>query len=298
MDLDARPYRSFLAIADSGSFSRAAGALNLSQPALSAQIKEFERRLGFSLFSRSSRRVVLTTEGSLFLDRARRLVVETDAAVAAARDIRSNQLRIGVAHHTAEIPERNDLIDNFLVEAPDVPLRVLRRSPAQLVDDLESGAVDLTIKLEFEDQASGVPAAPVHDSWKIAARPLRLWVPSDHALLATPVIQTRDLESVSVGMIDRSHGVSIAEGVGAALRRSGAILHTLPEGDARAVRRQCARLGLCAIDLGWYPADDDRMRSQAVEEWRARTVLTVSAKIGDRREGARRFLRLLEVRPL
>ena len=128
MDLDARPYRSFLAVADSASFSRAAELLHVSQPALSAQIKEFERRLGFALFARSSRKVTLTTEGRLFVDRARRLVAETEGANNAARDIRTNQLRIGVAHHTSEIAERNALIDDFMIAAPDVPLRCASRN--------------------------------------------------------------------------------------------------------------------------------------------------------------------------
>ena len=52
MDLHAKPYRCFLAIAEHGSFARAAEAANMSQPALSALIKEFERRLGFALFAR------------------------------------------------------------------------------------------------------------------------------------------------------------------------------------------------------------------------------------------------------
>ncbi|MGE0829627.1 MAG: LysR family transcriptional regulator, partial [Hyphomonadaceae bacterium] len=90
MDLDARPYRFFVAVAELGSFSRAAEAMHISQPALSAQIHELERRLGFSLFARTSRRVELTAQGALFLDWARRLIIETDWINQAARDIRSN----------------------------------------------------------------------------------------------------------------------------------------------------------------------------------------------------------------
>lgn len=293
MDLDARPYRSFLAVADSASFSRAAELLHVSQPALSAQIKEFERRLGFALFARSSRKVTLTTEGRLFVDRARRLVAETEGANNAARDIRTNQLRIGVAHHTSEIAERNALIDDFMIAAPDVPLRVLRRSPAQLSEDLESGAVDIAIKLDFRSGHSVEPAASAHDRWVIAERSLRLWVPAGDPLARRRPIRAAALEGVAVGMIDRSHGVAIGEGVAGILREVRAVPRTLPEGDARAVRRQCALLGLCAVDLGWYPAEDDRLHSHAVDGWNARTVLVVTARPGDRREGAHRFLRSL-----
>lgn len=296
MDLDARPYRAFLAVADSGSFSRAAGLLHVSQPALSAQIKEFERRLGFQLFARSSRKVILTTEGRLFIDRARRLVAETEGAMNAARDIRTNQLRIGAAHHTSEIEERNALIYDFAVSAPDVPLRVLRRSPSQLHDDLESGAVDVAIQLEFKAHADDAVAAPAHERRVLASRPLRLWVPAADWPAEPTALPASCLDGIPVGMIDRSHGVALAEGVGGMLRAAGAILRTLPEGDAQAVRRQCARLGICAVDLGWYPAEDDRLCSRAVEGWSAQTIITVTARKGERRDGARRFLQSLPAR--
>jgi DNA-binding transcriptional LysR family regulator len=58
--------------------------LHMSQPALSAAIKEFERRLGFALFSRSTRRVELTAQGKLFIGNARRMVSEAAMANRAA----------------------------------------------------------------------------------------------------------------------------------------------------------------------------------------------------------------------
>lgn len=285
MDLDARPYRAFVAVADTGSFSRAAQMLHVSQPALSAQIKEFERRLGFALFARTSRSVTLTAEGRLFIDRARRLVTETEWAANAAREIRTNRLRIGAAHHTADIAERNALIDGFMRDAPDVPLRVLRRSPAQLPDDLERGDIDVAILLDFAegDEPDDRGAA----CWTIAERPIGLWVPQDHPLsahcpVAVPVAALRDLP---VGMIDRSHGVGVAEGAARLLVQAGAVSRTLPEGDARSVLRQCRQLGLCAIDLGWFGPG-----GRAVEGWTARTRLVALARPGDRREGADRFV--------
>lgn len=290
MDLDARPYRAFLAVADTGSFSRAAETLHVSQPALSAQIKEFERRLGFALFARSSRSVALTPEGRLFIDRARRLVTETDWANNAARDIRTNQLRVGAAHHSADIAERNAMIDGFVRDAPDVPVRVLRRSPQQLHNDLDSGDVDVAILLDVAMAAGEDADTRGMACWIVAERPLRLWVPLAHPLAAHPVIPAGALRDVAVGMIDRSHGVAIAELAGQVLLRSDAVLRSLPEGDARSVARQCALLGQCAIDLGWFPPPDDTIRSHAVAGWTARTRLVLLAKPGDRRDGARRFV--------
>ncbi len=290
MDLDARPYRAFIAVADTASFSRAAEMLHVSQPALSAQIKEFERRLGFALFARSSRSVALTPEGRLFIDRARRLVTETDWANNAAREIRTNQLRIGAAHYTGDIAERNAVIDGFLRSAPDVPVRVLRRSPPQLHDDLERGDIDVAILLDFADREDDEVDARGASAWVLAERPLGLWVPMGHSLAAEPEITSAALRDVAVGMIDRSHGVPVAEGVGRALLDAGAILRSLPEGDAKSVARQCAQLGQCAVDLGWFAGDDATMTRRRVAGWTAHTRLVVLAKPGDRRDGARRFL--------
>lgn len=290
MDLDARPYRAFIAVADSGSFSRAADILHVSQPALSAQIKEFERRLGFALFARSSRSVALTPEGRLFIDRARRLVTETDWANNAAREIRTNQLRIGAAHYTGDISERNAAIDGFLRSAPDVPVRVLRRSPPQLHDDLERGDIDVAILLDFADRPDEEIDARGAAAWVLAERPLALWVPETHPLAAADEIAPATLRDVVVGMIDRSHGVPVAEGVGRALAEAGAILRSMPEGDAKSVARQCAQLGLCAVDMGWFANQGTTMVRREVTGWTARTRLVVLAKPGDRRDGARRFL--------
>lgn len=296
MDLDARPYRAFIAIADTGSFSRAAEMLHVSQPALSAQIKEFERRLGFALFARSSRTVALTPEGRLFIDRARRLVTETDWANNAAREIRLNQLRIGAAHFTGDIAERNAVIDTFRQDEPDVPLRVLRRSPPQLHDDLERGDVDVALLLDFADDTRADIDARSAMAWILAERPLALWVPATHPLAderaPLPAAALRDMP---VGMIDRSHGVGVAEGVGRVLLQSGAVLRSLPEGDARSVARQCAQLGWCAIDLGWFvDGSGGAMRSRRIEGWTAVTRLIALARPGDRRDGARRFIDRLE----
>src|SRR5690349_17405636 len=85
--LDLRLIESFLALADECSFTKAAGRLGIAQSALSMRIKRLEDVVRFSLVSRTSRRVALTSEGLAFLPHARVLLaVEADTR-AAARDI-------------------------------------------------------------------------------------------------------------------------------------------------------------------------------------------------------------------
>ena len=63
MDLNLRDIRAFIAVAQTGSFTRAATRLHLSQPALTVQIRRLEETVGLRLFDRNSRNVALTQTG-------------------------------------------------------------------------------------------------------------------------------------------------------------------------------------------------------------------------------------------
>ena len=71
--MDLRHLRYFIAVADAGGVSRAANRLNISQPAISRQIRDLETELGISLFDRRGGRLVLTAEGEDLLSRSREL---------------------------------------------------------------------------------------------------------------------------------------------------------------------------------------------------------------------------------
>src|ERR1700712_3974658 len=96
--------------AESGSFSRAARELGLSQPSVSRIISELETRLGVTLLLRTTRRITATDAGALFLDRAREILAEIEDAEDAARGIDSLRgmirLAIPVVYGTREIIPR------------------------------------------------------------------------------------------------------------------------------------------------------------------------------------------------
>lgn len=88
-----------VAVADTLSFRRAAERCRVSQPSLSAQLAQMEDALGIQLFERNRRRVLITPAGAELVERARRLLVDADDLVAAARrlgDPLTGELRLGV----------------------------------------------------------------------------------------------------------------------------------------------------------------------------------------------------------
>ena len=77
--MDSKCFRYFIEVYECGSINKAAKHLGLSQPNLSVCIKNAEKELGFSVFSRNNNRIQLTSEGELFLKSARKIVRELDA---------------------------------------------------------------------------------------------------------------------------------------------------------------------------------------------------------------------------
>src|SRR5262252_157800 len=88
-----------VAVADARSFRRAAEQCGVSQPSLSAQLAQLEGALGVRLFERDRRRVLLTPAGAGLIERARRVLVDADDLIGAARtlgDPLAGTLAIGV----------------------------------------------------------------------------------------------------------------------------------------------------------------------------------------------------------
>jgi DNA-binding transcriptional LysR family regulator len=84
--LEMKHLESFVAVAEEGSFTRAALRLHITQPPLSLRIKELEAALKVSLFDRTTRRVRLTAAGQVFLERIRSTMQSLNAAVEASRE--------------------------------------------------------------------------------------------------------------------------------------------------------------------------------------------------------------------
>ncbi|MEW9572270.1 LysR substrate-binding domain-containing protein [Rhodanobacter sp. Si-c] len=135
----------FVRVGESGSFTRAAHDMNLSQPSVSRIIGELEARLGVKLLLRTTRRLTLTAAGEKFLERARDVLADLDEAEDAARGVDSlrGTLRVAlpVVFGMREVIPR---LPGFLARHP--LLRVeLRVSDAY--QDLIAEGVDVAIRL-------------------------------------------------------------------------------------------------------------------------------------------------------
>src|SRR6476646_7711862 len=96
--MELRHLRYFVGVGEEQHYGRAARRLGIAQPALSRQIQDLERELGFALFDRLPRGVKLSAAGKLFLDDAQRILQEVDEAKLRAERVASGKagtLRIG-----------------------------------------------------------------------------------------------------------------------------------------------------------------------------------------------------------
>ena len=98
-NLDLSALRSFVTVADVGGVTRAAGYLNLTQSAVSMQIKRLEESLGLSLFLRAARKLALSPEGEQLLSYGRRMLALNDEALSLLSSTAcEGEIRLGVPH--------------------------------------------------------------------------------------------------------------------------------------------------------------------------------------------------------
>lgn len=139
--------RNFVAVAEERQFRRAAERVGLSQPALSAQLRELEEFLGAALLSRTTRSVHLTAEGEKFLVRARNILADVDAAVLEVRDhasLRRGRLSVAAIPSVASrlLPE---VVAGFMQRFPGIDVQMIELSSEDVEQSVASGNADLGI---------------------------------------------------------------------------------------------------------------------------------------------------------
>jgi DNA-binding transcriptional LysR family regulator len=190
--MELRRLEHFIAVAEEGSFTRAARSIHLVQSGLSVSIKALEQELGAALFTRTTHRVELTDAGRALLPEAR----ATIAAAQGARDAvdaviggLSGVLHIGIMQSLAII-DLASLLARFRHERPSVELhpRPTTGGSAVLVREVAAGGLDLAFVSIPNGSFPGVTLTP------LASEPILLAVPPGHRLENRDVVRLSDLE--------------------------------------------------------------------------------------------------------
>ena len=187
--MEIRQLRAFLAIAEAKTFTAGARRVNVTQAAISMQIRQIEEELGLPLFTRTPRRVILTEAGEFLLERARSIIREHDTAVAEIAElggVEHGRLRIGSASAEFATVQLPRILIALKKVFPNAELGISAGTSAALVDKLLHGDIDIAFvslpventgiltELLFSDQivAIGHPQHPLAGKRTISAATL------------------------------------------------------------------------------------------------------------------------------
>lgn len=176
--------RQFLALVETGNFTRAAERLGVAQPTLSAAIAELERLAGTRLFMRDKRQVRLTEAGARLVTHARAIEREFRAAEAAFADapVPLSPLRLGVLTSVAT-PMLSAMVRRF---AGPQPLTLSEGTDAELRRKLGEGQVDAILTLLRPEDADRPSLVLLEEGY-------RLLMPEGHALAGAALLDAGDV---------------------------------------------------------------------------------------------------------
>lgn len=199
MELDQLRY--FLRVAERGNFTRAAGDLMISQPALSRSIQKLEDELGQPVFERKSRSVTLTDAGTLLQARAQQVLsILDDTRAEITDDGKSGRIRIGAIPTIAPyyLPQ---VLRQFSKQFPDATVIVQENTTDNLIKSCTQGEIDLAIL------ALPIPAKYLEVE-ELFEEELFLVLPPEHPLADKKSIRLADVEPYPFVLLDEAHCLS------------------------------------------------------------------------------------------
>src|SRR5580698_2468716 len=187
--LELRHLRYFVAVAESRSLKLAAEEkLHTTQPSLSRQIRDLEDEVGAALFSRGARGVELTPAGRIFLDHARVMLAQAEAAVHSARyaaNLVKPTFALGfmIGHDSTWLPAALKLLRD---ELPNIHVILSTQNSPQLATALLHGGIDVAF-LRREDGSGDL------EFRTLVEEPFKVFLPSDHPLAAKKTITLQEI---------------------------------------------------------------------------------------------------------
>jgi DNA-binding transcriptional LysR family regulator len=195
--------RYFVAVADEGSFSRAAAKVRVAQPSLSQQIRKLEAEVGQPLFDRLPRSVVLTEAGRCLIDYARQILTSIGDARRCVDELKgevAGELAVGAIPTIAPyvLPE---LIGKFQKRHPEVTLEIVEDVTDGITKRVEAGELDIAL-------ASTCHQSPTLRRESLGNEPLLALVPKRHPLAKKTLVTLDDLKSQRFLLLHEMHCLS------------------------------------------------------------------------------------------
>jgi DNA-binding transcriptional LysR family regulator len=246
--MELRHLRYFVGVGEEQHFGRAAERLRVAQPALSRQIQDLEKELGFALFDRLPRGVRLSAAGKLFLSDARRVLQDVEHAKRRAERIahgKAGTLRIGIATAVSWHGVVVDSFREFLRGQPDAELELHHLLSVHQGEAILSGRLDVGFA------ASLTPWHKDLAHWEFAQDRMVLAVPRGHALTKKERVRLRDLRDLPFVWFPRWVNPAFYDRMMQECSRGGLsaprIVQEAPDRDTN--------LGFvqCRIGLSWQP---------------------------------------------
>ena len=147
MNINLELYKIFYSVANNGSISKAANNINISQPAVTMQIKNLETQLKASLFTRTKRGVILTDEGKILYEYVKKAIESINSgenALTNLKNIDSGQIRIG-ASTTVSRYVLMPYLEIFHNEYPNIDIQIVNNLTENLIKELRNGNLDILI---------------------------------------------------------------------------------------------------------------------------------------------------------
>lgn len=197
-----RQLQYLVAVADHLHFRRAAEQCHVTQPTLSAQLRELEERLGTQLVERTRARVALTPSGAAIVERARRVLGEVEEMRVIGRTgqgVLASTIRVGVVQSTGSylLPL---IVPQLHAEYPQLGFYIREGLPATVLRELEDGSLDLLFfplpvrRADFE-------------TLSLFREPIHVVAPHDHRLAAENAIDPSMLKGETILALEAAHNL-------------------------------------------------------------------------------------------
>jgi DNA-binding transcriptional LysR family regulator len=199
--MELRHIRYFVAVAEAGSFRKAAENLHIAQPALTRQISALEQHLGVQLFERGSRRRALGPAGRAFLEDAHDILQAVEASKRHVRTIAGKdrtKLRVSFTEVVSNFAKFKSFIEHLRTAMPCASIEMLPMSSFQQIGALLNGLADVGCLYCLPNMDSTISVHPLEDDPVVAV--LR----ADHVLARRSTLRLGDLQNEHLICVSRA----------------------------------------------------------------------------------------------